>query len=167
MKTVKVWDIFVRTFHWLLVLSVITQLVTAEPAQFIHVPVGYFIVILLILRIIWGFIGSKHARFSDFIYPPRDIFAYLKGLLTKQPKNFLGHNPAGGAMVMALLLCLCLTVFAGLKTLGAEGSGPFAVNGASFIDRAYADQDKTDNNKSMRNTSADQMAEAPSENDKK
>jgi cytochrome b len=139
MQRVKVWDLFVRMFHWSLVAGVITQLATAEDLKGVHATVGYIIAVLLISRIVWGFVGSTHARFSDFIYPPADILAYLKGLITGRPKHYVGHNPAGGAMVCALLLILSLTALAGLKTLGAEGKGPLAVHPAELMPRAWAD----------------------------
>ena len=136
MKTIKVWDIFIRVFHWSLVVSIIVQLITAESLKNVHATVGYFIVIMLLIRIVWGFVGSKHARFSDFIYPPKDILDYLKGIFKGNPKHYIGHNPAGGAMVIALLLCLLLTTFAGLKTLGAQGKGPFAKLSLSLVNEA-------------------------------
>ncbi len=139
MKRVKVWDLFVRFFHWALVAGVISQLATAEHFKGVHARVGYAIIVLLILRIIWGFVGSAHARFMDFIYPPADIFAYLKGLIQGKPKHYIGHNPAGGAMVCALLIFLMLTTLSGLKTLGAEGKGPLALNAPHPLDRAWAD----------------------------
>jgi len=142
MKTVKVWDIFIRVFHWSLVASIITQLITAESLKKVHVNVGYFIIILLLSRIVWGFIGSKHARFTDFIYPPHEIFGYLKGLLKRNPKHYIGHNPAGGAMVFTLLFFLLLTTTAGLKTLGAEGKGPLADLPISIVNEAHADEDR-------------------------
>lgn len=141
MNTIKVWDIFVRAFHWLLVVAIITQIITAEDAKSVHVVVGYFIVALLVLRIIWGFIGSKHARFKDFVYPPADIFGYLKGLFRGRPKHYIGHNPAGGAMVCLLLIALVLTTLTGLLTYGAEGKGPLAMQPASFITSAAANDE--------------------------
>jgi cytochrome b len=142
MKTIKVWDIFIRVFHWSLVASIIVQLITAESLKNVHATVGYFIVIMLLMRIVWGFVGSKHARFSDFIYPPKDILDYLKGIFKGKPKHYIGHNPAGGAMVIALLFCLLLTTFAGLKTLGAHGKGPLANLSLSPVNEAYADRDR-------------------------
>jgi cytochrome b len=139
MKTVKVWDPFIRIFHWLLVAGVITQLATAEDYKRVHVAVGYCIAALLALRIIWGFVGSRHARFRDFIYPPADILAYLKGLIQRRPKHYVGHNPAGGAMVCALLLLMALTALAGIKTLGAHGKGPLALHPPEVTARAWAD----------------------------
>ena len=142
MKTIKVWDIFIRVFHWSLVASIIVQLITAESLKNVHATVGYFIFIMLLIRIVWGFVGSKHARFSDFIYPPKDILDYLKGIFKGNPKHYIGHNPAGGAMVIALLFCLLLTTFAGLKTLGAQGKGPLANLSLSPVNEAYADRDR-------------------------
>jgi cytochrome b len=139
MKTVKVWDLFVRFFHWALVAAVVSQLATAEDFKNIHANVGYIIVVLLIFRIIWGFVGSRHARFKDFIYPPADIIAYLKGLAGGRPKHYIGHNPAGGAMVCTLLLFMVLTTLAGLKTLGAMGKGPLAQRTQYPVTRAWAD----------------------------
>lgn len=144
MKTIKVWDLFVRVFHWSLVAAVITQLATAEEFKTLHARVGYGIIVLLILRIAWGFAGARHARFADFIYPPAEIFAYLKGLLQRRPRHYVGHNPAGGAMVCALLLCLSLTTLTGLLTYGAEGKGPLAFQNMNLATRAWADTDNHD-----------------------
>jgi cytochrome b len=139
MKSIKVWDLFVRLFHWLLVAGIISQLMTAENVQSLHVRVGYVIIILLVLRIIWGFVGPRHARFTDFIYPPADILAYLAGLIKGRPRHYIGHNPAGGAMVCTLLAILLLTTLAGLKTLGADGKGPLAKHSQYSVARAWAD----------------------------
>ncbi len=146
MQADKVWDIFVRIFHWSLVTAIVVQLITAEAATGVHVNVGYFIITLLFARIIWGLVGSRHARFTDFMYSPQKIMAYLKNLISGSPKHYIGHNPAGGAMVIALLLCLLLTTTAGLKTLGAEGKGPLAQLPQSLVLKAYADggQEKAD-----------------------
>jgi cytochrome b len=141
MKTIKVWDPFVRIFHWSLFLSIIFQFVTAEESTDLHVKCGFFIILLLLLRIIWGFIGSKHARFTNFVYPPKDILAYLTGLFKRNPKYYMGHNPAGGAMVVTLLVVLLLTATTGLKTYGAEGKGPLAHQTAGIISNAYADEE--------------------------
>ena len=121
---------------------IIIQSITVESFKKVHVNVGYFIIILLSARIIWGLVGSKHARFADFIYPPQEIFSYLKGLLKGNPKHYIGHNPAGGAMVFALLFFLLLTTMSGLKTLGAEGKGPLADLPISIVNEAHADGDR-------------------------
>ncbi len=138
MKSIKVWDLFVRLFHWSLVAAVITQLATAEDFKTVHVKVGYVIIALLITRIIWGVVGPRHARFADFVYPPADILSYLKGLIQGRPKHYTGHNPAGGAMVCALLFFLLLTTLSGLLTYGAYGKGPLALQPSRLVARAWA-----------------------------
>jgi cytochrome b len=142
MKTAKVWDLFVRFFHWSLVISVISQLATAEDFKTAHVKVGYFIIALLILRILWGFVGSQYARFKNFIYPPAEILDYLKSLLQGRAKHYTGHNPAGGAMVFALLFFLLLTTLTGLLAYGSEGKGPLAQQPIDLVARASADDDQ-------------------------
>ena len=144
MKTIKVWDLFVRVFHWSLVLAILSQLITADDFQPIHVRIGYFIIVLLVLRIIWGFIGTRHARFTDFLYPPTAVLAYLKGLFRGTARRYDGHNPAGGAMVVALLVALTLTTLTGLLTYGAEGRGPLALGTGNLVARALADDDDHD-----------------------
>jgi cytochrome b len=145
MKTIKVWDLFVRVFHWSLAAAVISQLATAEDFTSVHATVGYAIIALMILRIIWGFVGSKHARFTDFIYPPADIHAYLKGLFKGQPRHYIGHNPAGGTMVCILLFFLVLTTLSGLLAYGAEGKGPLGRGTVNLVTSALADGDRQPN----------------------
>lgn len=142
MKTVKVWDPFVRIFHWSLVIAVIAQLITGEESSNIHVKIGYFIIALLAARIVWGFVGSKYARFVDFVYPPGEIWGYLTGLFKKNPKHYTGHNPAGGAMVIILLFFLLLTALAGLKTYGAMGKGQLARISPLMVSNVYADEER-------------------------
>lgn len=141
MKTVKVWDIFVRVFHWSLAVAVFSQPATAEEIQSVHVTVGYFIIALLIFRVVYGFVGTEHARFKDFVYPVYKIRDYLKGLFRGRPDHYIGHNPAGGAMVIALLIVLALTTLSGLLTYGAEGKGPLALGPVNLVDNALADDD--------------------------
>jgi cytochrome b len=112
-KFVTVWDPFVRLFHWSLVLAYLVAWVSAEEWAVVHEQSSYFILALIGLRVVWGLIGSRHARFSDFVYGPRRTLDYLKGLLSGRPQRYVGHNPAGGWMIVALLLAL----------LGAIGSG--------------------------------------------
>jgi len=126
-STVKVWDISVRVFHWALVTLFAIAYITGEiETETLHAYAGYAIIALLAYRIIWGLIGTKHARFTDFIYSPVEIMAYLKSLFTAHPKHYLGHNPAGGAMVVLLLLSLMAVSWTGLKAYEAEGKGPLA-----------------------------------------
>ena len=138
---ITVWDPLVRLFHWTLVLAFIfafcsqsdafekirESLLPEEWLQTLHIWAGYTIAGLLLFRLLWGLIGPRYARFSDFVYGPRDIFAYVKAVLTLRAPRHLGHNPAGGAMIIILLLSLAITVSAGLMLYGAEkGLGPLA-----------------------------------------
>ena len=142
MKSEKVWDIFVRTFHWTLVGSMIGLYLTGDDLERVHTILGYFVICFVFLRIIWGFIGTKHARFNDFLYRPSKIYYYLKSLINGSPTHYIGHNPAGGLMVIVMLLSLLVTAFTGLKTLGSEGKGPLANSGISIFRFAYADEDE-------------------------
>ena len=123
MKSEKVWDIFVRTFHWTLVGSMIGLYLSGDNFESVHTILGYFVICLVLLRIIWGFIGTKHARFHDFIYRPSKIYHYLKSLINGNPTHYTGHNPAGGLMVIVMLLSLLVTAFTGLRLSVARGRG--------------------------------------------
>jgi cytochrome b len=123
----QVWDISVRIFHWLLVSAFVVAYVTEEDFLSLHTWAGYLIAGLLAYRLIWGIIGPKHARFSDFVYSPGKIFQHLKDTVLLKAPRYLGHNPAGGAMIIALLLSLMLTATSGIVLLGAEDqTGPLA-----------------------------------------
>ena len=123
---VKVWDIFIRVFHWALVVFFIIAYTTEGEWITIHSYAGYTIFLLLIFRVIWGLIGTTHARFSNFISSPKSAIAYLKDEISGDAKQYLGHNPAGGLMVMALLVTLVITVVTGTAILATEGNGPLA-----------------------------------------
>jgi cytochrome b len=107
-ETVGVWDLFVRIFHWSLVILFGLAWMT-EDLQSVHQPVGYAILGLLALRIVWGFAGSRHARFADFVHTPRAILAYVRELLAGKAPRVLGHNPLAGMMVLALMAALIAT----------------------------------------------------------
>lgn len=108
MSTVKVWDPFVRIFHWSLVVLFTFAWMT-EDFQRLHQPIGYAILGLVVLRIVWGFIGSPHARFSDFVRSPKTTFAYGRDLLAGRASDCRGHNPLAAIMVLALLVMLIAT----------------------------------------------------------
>ncbi len=103
---VKVWDMAVRLFHWSLVIAFGLAWLSAEEWDQFHNLLGYIVGALIGFRVIWGFIGSAHARFSDFVFKPSTVLLYLRDSLAGRAKRFIGHNPAGGAMVVALLLAL-------------------------------------------------------------
>ncbi|MBV1796385.1 cytochrome b/b6 domain-containing protein [Siccirubricoccus sp. G192] len=103
---VRVWDPFVRAFHWSLVGLFALAFVTGDEVEWLHLAAGYAIAALVLLRVAWGFVGPQHARFTDFIRSPREVFAYLRNAARLRAPRHLGHNPAGGAMVAALLALL-------------------------------------------------------------
>lgn len=111
--TVKVWDLFVRLFHWSLVALFVVAYATAEESESVHLAAGYAVAALIAARIVWGFIGSYHARFSNFVRPPWNVLAYLRDMIRLRAPRHLGHNPAGGAMILALLVMLTATCTTG------------------------------------------------------
>ena len=141
MKSVKVWDIFVRIFHWALVGSLVGQYISGEEFKGVHIRLGYGVIMLVLARIVWGFMGTKHARFADFLYRPTEILNYLKSFFVGRPIHYIGHNPAGGLMIFVMLIALTATTFTGLKTLGAHGKGPLANSKTSISRLAYADDE--------------------------
>ena len=110
---VKVWDIAVRIFHWSLVLSFIIAWVTADEWDKVHEIAGYVIAGLVAFRLIWGIVGTKYARFSSFVYRPKILLDYLRDEVYQKSKRYLGHNPAGGAMIIALLVMLSIATASG------------------------------------------------------
>jgi cytochrome b len=112
-KIIRVWDLPIRLFHWLLVICIVGSLISVNiggNAIQWHAYFGYSILTLLIFRIIWGFVGSTHARFASFFPTKKAIFDYLSG---KAPQ-VLGHNPIGAISVFALLLVLSVQAITGL-----------------------------------------------------
>ena len=126
-SVIKIWDPFVRIFHWTLVLSFFIAYITEEDFLGIHTFAGYTVLALLSLRIIWGFIGTRHARFSDFVYSPKTIKQFVLDTLSFKAKRYLGHNPAGGAMIILLIISLLATSLTGIAIYGIEEqAGPLA-----------------------------------------
>lgn len=120
-RSVPVWDPFVRVFHWSLVSAYAVEWATAENWDTLHERAGYFMLALLVMRVVWGLVGTRHARFSDFVYGRRTTVKYLRELGAGRPRHYLGHNPLGGWMVLALLLTLSGTVISGILMPQDEG----------------------------------------------
>ncbi|MDH4439146.1 MAG: cytochrome b/b6 domain-containing protein [Rhizobium sp.] len=103
---VKVWDPFVRLFHWALVGFFAFSFLTGDEWKDAHIVSGYVIGALITFRVLWGLIGSDHARFANFIYSPVTVLRFIGESAAMKAKRYIGHNPAGGAMVIALLLMI-------------------------------------------------------------
>ena len=126
-NTVRVWDPLVRVFHWTLATAFLTAYLVEDDWLNLHVLAGYTVLGLVLFRLVWGVIGTRHARFTDFVRSPAAVLAYLKEALAVRARRHLGHNPAGGAMVIALLVSLIFTTVSGLALYGyGEFSGPLA-----------------------------------------
>lgn len=140
---VYVWDKFIRLFHWSLVTLFVVSYVSGESESIVHIYSGYGIVALLVMRVIWGFIGTSHARFRDFVRSRASVLRYSMDLAAGKARRYLGHNPLGGAMVVAMLVALSLTTLSGLKLYAVEeGKGPLANETTlSLVPHAYADRD--------------------------
>lgn len=127
---VRIWDPLIRIFHWSLVtLFGVAYLTEGEP-ETLHIWAGYGIGMLLVFRLVWGLIGTRYARFSSFVTTPTTTLRYLKQIFIGKAKRHLGHNPAGAAMIIALILSVGFTVISGMALLGTEGEGPLA---ATFL----------------------------------
>lgn len=129
---VRVWDPLVRLFHWALAAAFTVAYVIEDDWLALHVWTGYLILVLVGVRLLWGFVGPRHARWTDFVKTPAEILAYLRRAVRPGAARYLGHNPAGGAMVVALIASLAVTVLSGLAVYGGqELSGPLALLGAT------------------------------------
>jgi cytochrome b len=135
---VRVWDPAVRVGHWLLAALFAFAYLTGEGDSDLHVYAGYGVLAVAAFRILWGFAGTRYARFSQFLRGPRATFAYLKSFAAGRPDHYLGHNPAGGWMIVLLLAMLAVTGWTGLETYGGQGHGPLA-QGVAIVAVARAE----------------------------
>ena len=125
--TVTVWDPVVRLFHWTIVTGVVLNLWVFDHGKYLHRITGYVVVAALAVRLVWGIVGTRHARFSDFFPTPRRVIAHLSALLRGEDPRRLGHSPLGALMMLSLMAILAglgltgwmmgLDAFWGLKWL--------------------------------------------------
>ncbi|GAB4477135.1 MAG: hypothetical protein OHK0044_23380 [Burkholderiaceae bacterium] len=120
---ILVWDLPTRAFHWLLALSFAGAWLTAESERWrdVHVLLGYTAAGLVAFRLLWGFVGTRYARFASFTLAPRAVFDYLKSLAALRPQHYVGHNPAGSWAILALLALLAATAATGWASYAQIG----------------------------------------------
>lgn len=149
--SVRVWDPLIRIFHWGLVVAFTIAYFTAEEESALHIYSGYTVLGLIVFRVIWGFIGTRHARFSDFVFGPTTLMHYVRNVVAGHPKRYLGHNPLGGLMILAMLIVLAVVTYSGLVVYAIEeNAGPLAtmVEGPTVMPiaaaRAEGDEEQDD-----------------------
>jgi cytochrome b len=110
---IRVWDPLVRLFHWSLALSFSIAWLSANSWDELHIWAGYAAAALVLARVAWGVIGTPYARFSQFVRSPLSVLTYLSALARGRERRYVGHNPAGGVMVIALMLAMTMTSLSG------------------------------------------------------
>lgn len=116
-KNVRIWDIPTRLFHWLLVAGIVAQWLTGDyldDAIDWHFTIGYCVLGLILFRLVWGFVGTRYARFSHFSLHPKHAIKYAKSMTDKNSKVYAGHNPVGSWMAIVLLFIVLLQAVSGL-----------------------------------------------------
>jgi cytochrome b len=125
---VRVWDPLVRLSHWGLLAAFVTAYLTQARAYDLHLAAGYTVLGLVAVRILWGFVGTRHARFADFVRGPAAVLGYCKALAARRAPPYVGHNPAGGAMILALLAVMLVIALSGVALDAAENrAGPLGL----------------------------------------
>jgi cytochrome b len=141
---IKAWDPIVRYGHWALVALFAFAYVSGDDdgggIEGLHAWSGYAIAGILVLRLLWGLVGTRHARFSDFAFSPAAVGRYLIDMIHGRARRYIGHSPAAAAMIFALLTCLSATVLTGLVAYGEGGKGPLAGANRGFIATAQAEE---------------------------
>lgn len=140
-ERIRVWDLPLRIFHWLLAFSVIAGWLLGQfgPAQMkLHFWLGYMVVGLLVFRVIWGFVGPKDARFISFVRGPRSLVAYMRHLFDREPSYWDGHNPLGALSVIAMIAILGFQAWTGLVSDPEDyiNVGPLASSVSREISRS-------------------------------
>lgn len=111
---IPVWDRLIRALHWTLAGAFLISWLTAEEIMLPHMAAGFTILAIIAIRAFWGLTGPAHARFAGFVPSPGTLFTYLGDLLRGRAARYVGHNPAGGAMIVALLVGLLFTTASGV-----------------------------------------------------
>ena len=125
-ETVKVWDPLVRVFHWSLVITFLVAFITEDDWINLHVAAGYAVAMLIGFRIVWGLIGTRYARFTQFVKSPAQVITYVKKMLKFDVPHYIGHNPAAAAMIISLLISIIMVSVTGMAIIATGGQGPLA-----------------------------------------
>jgi cytochrome b len=134
---VRVWDPFVRIGHWAVVVAFCVAYFTKGEPRVVHTYAGYTLATYVVLRVLWGFIGPEHARFRNFVRSPSSAVRYLADLVRSRAPRHVGHSPAGGVMIVLLLISLAGTTGAGMTLYALhDHAGPLAALVASADDAA-------------------------------
>ncbi len=143
---IRVWDPLIRIGHWTIVVGFFVAYFTEDDLLRLHAWAGYLVGGVVVLRVVWGLIGTRHARFTDFIYRPGTVISYVRDLFAFRARRYIGHSPAGGAMILALLVMLAATVYSGLMVYALENNrGPLASFASQAVPAAMADDDNGKN----------------------
>jgi cytochrome b len=119
-REIQVWDLVVRVFHWTVAAGCAVDLFVFEDGKTAHRLIGYLVASALIVRFVWGFLDSRHARFADFVPTPTRLGQYLKALLRGQEPRYIGHNPAGAVVMLTLMgLLAAVSITGWMLTLDA------------------------------------------------
>ncbi len=110
---IRVWDPFVRAFHWALAVSFTVAWLTSENWEGVHDAAGYAACALVALRVVWGFVSPGYARFAQFVRSPQTVIEHLRAIRDGSERRYIGHNPAGGAMIVVLLAAVAATAVSG------------------------------------------------------
>ncbi len=122
--SLKVWDPLLRLFHWSLACFFLVAYFLEGDWIKLHAHAGYTVALLVMFRLIWGFLGTTHARFSSFMPSPQVFSDYLRDFLHRRAKPHTGHDPLGALMIVSLLVSLLVTTFLGMSLFAMQGSGP-------------------------------------------
>jgi len=136
-EKIQVWDPLVRMFHWLLVACFGVAYILEDEFINLHLLVGSIVLGLVLFRLIWGVVGTQHARFAEFFPSWPSIRAHLRDLVCLRPSFHRGHTPAGSVMIFLLLICLILLTASGMALYGLEGGGGMLAAVVDAIPRRF------------------------------
>lgn len=139
-KTIRVWDPLVRVFHWGLVAAFAVAWFSAEEMSTVHEVSGYVVAGLIAFRLIWGLVGSHYARFAEFLRGPSATLGYLGDMVRGREHRYLGHNPVGAVMIVAMLVTLSGTAYTGWL-LEEPGRAAMLPELPQIAAPAFADED--------------------------